>query len=134
VVDRLVMYASTHANNDCPPASPAPSCSWQCRMRFAYRRMRYACREHAVLEEAILAWHDAVNRRDLAAAWAAVTDPIERVDRASIAATISTAGSFLCRGPADSSSARSGFESLTAHQRSRRLTDVSYWIRVLSCP
>jgi hypothetical protein len=32
--------------------------------------------EHVMLEDAITAWHDAVNRRDLAAARAAVSDPV----------------------------------------------------------
>jgi hypothetical protein len=39
--------------------------------------MRYAYKEDAMLEELINAWHDAVNRADLAAARALVTDPVE---------------------------------------------------------
>jgi hypothetical protein len=39
--------------------------------------MPYAYEEDAMLENLINAWHDAVNRRDLAAALAVVTDPVE---------------------------------------------------------
>jgi hypothetical protein len=39
--------------------------------------MRTACGEDAVLEGLITAWHHAVNTRDLAAAQAIVTDPVQ---------------------------------------------------------
>jgi hypothetical protein len=39
--------------------------------------MRNAYEEDAMLEEAVNAWHDAVNSRDLTAARAAVTDPVD---------------------------------------------------------
>jgi hypothetical protein len=39
--------------------------------------MQAAYEERAMLENLIIAWHDAVNKRDLAAARALVTDPVE---------------------------------------------------------
>jgi hypothetical protein len=39
--------------------------------------MRYAYEEDAMLEDAVNAWHVAVNSRDLTAARAAVTDPVD---------------------------------------------------------
>jgi hypothetical protein len=39
--------------------------------------MRNAYEEDVMVEDAVNAWHDAVNRRELTAARAAVTDPVE---------------------------------------------------------
>ena len=47
-------------------------------MRFAYDAgMRDADEEHVTVEGLVESWHDAVNSRDLAAARALVTDPVE---------------------------------------------------------